>query len=307
MTIRRTALAVVAAGALALTACSSDDAPANSTEPPETPQANPEADEESHSLGDTVEIGNTVTISDTEIETENCSFSDEPARPGVPFQFVATVENQTGEELVEALWPSDFSFTDADGLTVKYLDMGGQESCDSEHGSKFVGLGDGETRRAALTMTAPVGATEMIYKPSTIDGAESVTWDVSGMLDEQGAQDEGEGSDGPAPTPAAAPVEVPVQDTVTPASFECLAIADSYQAGTARYADGSTGFEQSCVQSATDEWNSSPEKAANDAWREEYYSDMGNAERSNHGMSAATPNDCDGYLGAHEDPDDSHC
>ena len=34
---------------------------------------------------------------------------------------------------------------------------------------------------------------------------------------------------------------------------------------------------------------------------------MSNAERSNHGFSAATPNDCDGYLGAHEDPDDSHC
>ena len=49
------------------------------------------------------------------------------------------------------------------------------------------------------------------------------------------------------------------------AGFECLSVADSYQPGTARYGDGSTGYEASCVQPATDEWANSPEKAQLDA------------------------------------------
>lgn len=69
-------------------------------------------------------VGDTVTISDTDVDTTGCSFfyPQDLKRDAVKFQLVATVDNQTGENLIEALWPSDFTFTDADGLTVSTLD-----------------------------------------------------------------------------------------------------------------------------------------------------------------------------------------
>ncbi|MGO3180800.1 MAG: hypothetical protein ACTIJR_14795 [Brevibacterium linens] len=40
---------------------------------------------------------------------------------------------------------------------------------------------------------------------------------------------------------------------------------------------------------------------------QEYLDGLSNAERSQYGISAATPNDCDDFLGAHEDADRSNC
>lgn len=313
MTTSTRALAALTASVLTLglTACGGDDGQADDSTTPTTTEATNQA----YTLGETVKIGDTVTISDTAIETKNCSFLDDPVRDGVPFQLVATVENQTGEEIIEALWPSDFSFTDPDGLTVQYLDMGGQEDCDSEHGSKFVDLDDGETRRAALTMTAPAGATEMKYKPSTIEGAESVTWDVSGLLDEAATPDED--SDGPTPTPAGDSPE-PAGESAGEVTATC-AIDPVYQPGTTFYSDGTSGYTAACQQQMEDAMEASgnypdypfgnvdPNWTEEDAMRGRSYDDMSNAERSNHGFSAATPANCDGMQGAHEDSEALNC
>lgn len=50
-----------------------------------------------------------------------------------------------------------------------------------------------------------------------------------------------------------------------------------------------------------------PGELTYDQQQELLNSDLGNAELADRGLSASTPNDCDGYLGAHEDPDESSC
>lgn len=49
-----------------------------------------------------------------------------------------------------------------------------------------------------------------------------------------------------------------------------------------------------------------PGEPGYEEWQE-YLDGLSNAERSNYGISAATPNDCDDFLGAHEDGDRSNC
>lgn len=112
--------------------------------------------------------------------------------------------------------------------------------------------------------------------------------------------------------PAAAPQ--PATPTAT-----CATDFTLYQPGTVFYSDGSSGYSAACQQQMEDAMEASgqfpdypfggvdPNWTEEDAMRGRSYDDMSNAERSNHGLSAATPNNCDGYLGAHEDPDDSHC
>lgn len=191
MTIRRTALAAIAAGALALTACGSDDQdngfesadPANASQD----AADAENDSKPHALSDTVTVGNTLTISDMEIDTTGCEFSfpEDIKRDAVKFDVLATVDNQTGEDVAEALWGSDFTFLDADGLTVKTTDIASAEgSCLNDNAHQFVDMKSGEKRRAAVTLEAPAGATTMTYSASTISGAEPITWDIADAIAE---------------------------------------------------------------------------------------------------------------------------
>lgn len=311
MTIRRTALAVVAAGALALTACSNDDQDNGTTETPATTDASAEPQAHEQVLGDTITYTGTdeypadvdITIDDISAST-SChegqnDYVDTPEPEGTTYIKVA------GEmDVRNTTWHDSYSVLDHEWIALDpdgyQLQIGPAFSCEPTEGQQWDEATQIGNKSRLVQEYAVQGAPDRwVLNPTRSD--EVWGWEIP----ETDTQEEG--SDGPAPTPAAAPVEVPTQEAVAPASFECLSIADNYQAGTARYTDGSTGFEQSCVQAATDEWNSSPEKAEHDAWKEEYYSDMSNAERSNYGISAATPNDCDGYLGAHEDPDDSHC
>ena len=200
MTHKKIALSAGLTATLILAACSSgndSDPSADSTSETSTTTA--------RSLSDPVTVGDTVTISDTDLDTTGCSFfyPEDLKRDAVKFQLVATVDNQTGEDIVEALWASDFTFTDADGLTVSTLDIASAETpCDNDNTREFNNLNSGEKRRAAVTLEAPAGATTMTYTASTIPGAEPVTWDIAEEVAAMTVTEVVDG-DGPNPTPAA--------------------------------------------------------------------------------------------------------
>lgn len=196
---------------LGLTACGgNDDSSSDNGFEPADPSTKVEGFDETpiHDLSDTVTVGNTLTISDVEIDTNGCDFSfpEDIKRDAVRFDVLATVDNQTGQDIAEALWSSDFTFTDPDGLTVKTTDIASAEgSCSNDNAHQFVDMKSGEKRRAAVTLEAPAGATTMTYSASTISGAEPVTWDiadaVAGMTVTPAG---GTGSDGsPQPTAGA--------------------------------------------------------------------------------------------------------
>lgn len=259
MTIRRTALAAIAAGALVLTACSNDDQD-NGFESADPADASQEAtdaenDSKAHALSDTVTVGNTLTISDMEVDTTGCEFTfpEDIKRDAVKFDVLATVDNQTGEDISEALWGSDFTFLDADGLTVKTTDIASAEGpCSNDNAHQFVDMKSGEKRRAAVTMEAPAGATTMTYSASTIAGAEPVTWAIAdaiaGMtVTSSAGEDRG---DGPAPTPAADAPEL----AAAPAEgvTATCAMGPVYQPGTTFYSDGTSGYTAACQQQMED-------------------------------------------------------
>lgn len=229
MTIRKTLTAGAAAAlALSLAACGGDDDEVGgSFEPADTAtQAEGFSADEVHSLTDTVTVGDTLTISDAEIDTTGCDFTfpEDVTRDAVKFQVIATVENQTGEDISEALWASDFTFLDADGMTVKTTDIGSAEGpCSNDNATQFVDLGDGEKRRAAVTLEAPAGATKMTYSASTIPGAAPVTWDVADAVAGMTVTPAGGGA---APQPSDAAVEAPVVESPAADGFESGGIVD---------------------------------------------------------------------------------
>lgn len=232
-TVRTVRTAITTAGfflaGLVLASCSeaSDDGSDGAFEPadPATQTEGFSADEV-HALTDTVTVGDTLTISDAEIDTTGCDFTfpEDVTRDAVKFQVIATVENQTGEDISEALWASDFTFLDADGLTVKTTDIGSAEGpCSNDNATQFVDLGDGEKRRAAVTLEAPAGATKMTYSASTIPGAEPVTWDVEDAVAEMTVTPAGGGA---APQPSDAAVEAPAVESPAADGFESGGIVD---------------------------------------------------------------------------------
>lgn len=169
-------IAVAGAALLVLSGCATDSDEADT---PEIAAPATSAAPEVHDLSDTVTVGG-VVIADMEISTEGCAFEYPPAQDAVKFQLVATVENGTGEEIMEVLWPTEITFTDPDGMSVKPTDISqGEPPCVSDHPSEFNRMTAGEKRRAAVTIEAPAGAQEMIYNTSLIDGAEPVRWDVA--------------------------------------------------------------------------------------------------------------------------------
>lgn len=232
-TTRRARAVIATAGVLTaglvLASCGgdSDDEGDGSFEPadPATQTEGFGADEV-HALTDTVTVGDTLTISDAEIDTTGCDFTfpEDVTRDAVKFQVIATVENQTGEDISEALWASDFTFLDADGLTVKTTDIGSAEGpCSNDNATQFVDLGDGEKRRAAVTLEAPAGATKMTYSASTIPGADPVTWDVEDAVAGMTVTPAGGGA---APQPSDAAVEAPVVESPAADGFESGGIVD---------------------------------------------------------------------------------
>lgn len=165
---------------LLLTGCAAEEPAPTTTAETETSTTPPD-EPEIRSLSDTIKIGNTITISDIEIDTTGCDFQESPARDGVKFQLVATVENNSGQEIAEILWPSDFSFKDSDEFTVSALDVASPSEgpCSNDNPTEFNRMEDGEKRRAAVTLEAPANAQEMIYDTTLIAGAEPIRWDVS--------------------------------------------------------------------------------------------------------------------------------
>lgn len=206
MTYKFTAFTAALTAALSLTACGSgagSDSDDNGATTASTAPA--------HALSDTVTVGNTLTISEVAVDTTGCTFSypEELKRDAVKFQIVTTVDNQTGEDLTEALWSSDFTFTDADGLTVSTLDIASAEPpCSNDNARQFTDMNNGEKRRAAVTLEAPAGATTMTYSASTIPGAEPVTWDIAEEVAAMTVTRAG-GSAGPNSTTEAGPAPAP--------------------------------------------------------------------------------------------------
>lgn len=319
MNCRSALLAITAAAALTLAACGSDDDNEAQTTAPSTTAAET-GQPKTHALGDTITIGNTLTISDTEIDTTGCTFDfpEDVKRDAVKFEVLATVDNQTGEDIPEALWASDFTFLDTDGLTVKTMDIASAEGpCDNDNAHQFVDLKSGEKRRAAVTLEAPANATTMTYTASTIAGAEPVTWDISEDVKSMSVTPAGGGT-APQPSPAASTPEPLVAETpVVPQQAEqptatCATDYTLYQPGTVFYSDGTSGYSAACQQQmenameASGQFPDYPFGQVDPNWTEEDAMRGGTAGNAETG-GAGTPNDCDGYLGAHESADDSHC
>ena len=252
----RPVLAVTATALLALTACSTDEPESSPTEPPVTSNSAP-AEPVVHALSDTVTVGG-VTISDMEVSTEGCEFTDPPTRDAVKFQLVATVENGSGQEIAEVLWASDISFTDPEGMTVKTTDIVlGGPPCTSDLPSQFNQMTAGEKRRAAVTVEAPVGAQEMIYNTNLIEGAEPVRWDiadeVAGMEavspEDQSATSTREPADEAEPAGVVGMTGAPGHDTPKPLDKAVSHCGDprSMESGTTFFTDGTTGWTQGCA------------------------------------------------------------
>lgn len=228
MTYKFTAFTAALTAALSLTACGSgagSDSDDNGATTASTAPA--------HALSDTVTVGNTLTISEVAVDTTGCTFSypEELKRDAVKFQIVTTVDNQTGEDLTEALWSSDFTFTDADGLTVSTLDIASAEPpCSNDNARQFTDMNNGEKRRAAVTLEAPAGATTMTYSASTIPGAEPVTWDIAEEVAAMTVTRAG-GSAGPNPTTEAGPAPAPGEVDGSPESGTTATGDNGFESG----------------------------------------------------------------------------
>ena len=289
--------AMAATTLLVLAGCVADSAEPDTTEvAAPTTSAAPEL----HALSDTVTVGG-VIISDMEISTEGCVFEYPPAQEAVKFQLVATVENGTSEDIMEVLWPTEITFTDPDGMSVKPTDISqGEPPCVSDHPREFNLMTAGEKRRAAVTIEAPAGAQAMIYNTSLIEGAEPVRWDVA---DEVAAMEvtspessETEAAESTTETvPAAPPAstgEGVIGFTEAPGHGSCGDV-NLHETGTTFFTDGTSGWTQTCasqmmqtapdpvpnsVPSAQDGWDRDPsgaiirppeieaEKQAGQAW-----------------------------------------
>lgn len=277
MKLRRSAAAIAAIATLTLASCSGDGDDQAGPTPPATETTQADSPDELHALGDTVTIGDTLTISDAEIITEGCEFSDTPTRDAVKFQILATVNNETGQDIVQALWPSDMRFTDPDGLSVIPRDIAaGEPPCSNDHPTGFVDLADGETRRAAVTLEAPAGATEMVYSTDMIQGAEPVRWDVS---------EEIEGMEVTSSTPAPQPdvAEEPAGAEATARDYRCpqtdnyvtdpsecetpVAVTDiAPDPATVPFADGGTCPAYKCGYGHDENGNPNPSSGEIQGW-----------------------------------------
>lgn len=305
MTIRRTALAAVAAGALALTACGNDDQD-NGFEPADPANASQAAaDAENASIG---KIGETITddcsgymdcqveVTVTEITVgEQCRYGTNDYG-GEGEEDFGKLED--GDQYLQ-VWadfavtsdtPDDWSMMhdpqiiDADGYTQSTGMSVDCRNSDDGHEIWSTTVDAGSKSKIYGSFVIPEGSDKMVLQDKVFDLPEP---------SETALQDDGTG--GPAPTPAAqtaeptsAPdVEVPAQGTNgdSPLVEDLDDIAPDRHGVPGEFESGGNLDRPSAAE----------------------FDSMSNAERSNYGISAATPNDCDGYLGAHEDPDDSHC
>ncbi|MGP9619880.1 hypothetical protein [Corynebacterium sp. AOP34-BR1-29] len=322
MTIRRTALATVAAGVLTLTACSNDDqdrlAP---TETPATTDPSTEPKVHEQVPGDTITYTGTDEYpADVDITIDDISASDtchhgENGHTEAPADEDITYIQVSGEvDVRKVSWSDSFSILDQEWIALDpdgyQLQIAPPFSCESSSEQNW----DESTQvgnKARLSQEYAVkGAPDRwVLNPSRSD--EVWGWEIPE------ADTQEESADGPAPTPAAdvpEPAAAPAEEVTATCAMDPV-----YQPGTTFYSDGTSGYTAACQQQMEDAMEASgnypdypfgnvdPNWTEEDAMRGRSYDDMSNAERSNHGMSAATPNDCDGYLGAHEDPDDSHC
>lgn len=255
----RAAWTAAAAVLLVLAGCSSPDTSENGTDPAEQSSAVALAEPEMHALTDTVIIGDRVTISNIAVTTEGCKFVYEPARDAVKFQLIATVENGTSEEITEVLWPTEITFTDPEGFSVKPVDIvQGEPACDNDNPSEFNRMAAGEKRRAAVTLEAPAGATEMVYNTTLIPGAVPVRWDITDEIEAMGPTTRSGTSSAAALSTSAAPArnDCLVGSYGQPQfqGTQCLDKTVSHcgdpasmESGTTFFTDGSSGWTQQCA------------------------------------------------------------
>lgn len=124
---------------------------------------------------------------------------------------------------------------------------------------------------------------------------------------------------GTAPDPTSAPEAAPVEDA-TPAAAQqptaptatCATDFTLYQPGTVFYSDGTSGYSAACQQQMEDAMEASgqfpdyPFGQVDPNWTEEDAMRGGTAGNAETG-GAATPADCDGFQGAHEDSEALYC
>lgn len=301
MTIRRTAFAIAAAGALVLTACSNDDdqdsdATTATTSETASEGASSGAGFTKLQLGDTftytgddenpAEVD--ITVDDINV-SNSCHNGIASYMEGHQEDPESTFVQVSGEMDVKAnTWSDSFLLNvnewvavDAEGYTIEVAPA---SICETDQINTWSNpLGVGQKRRIVEEFEVKGTPVEWGVKP--VRSAEGWGWSLD-------APTEGKDPDGPAPTPAADPAPAPAE-TPSDNGFESGGTYDGPVVpnpnipGANQPLPGEPGY-------------SGPLTA-------EEFDSMSNAERSNHGFSAATPNDCDGYLGAHEDPDDSHC
>lgn len=170
----------IALASLLVAGCSTTETEPAPTETLTTAQA---VAPEIHQMTDTVNLEG-VIISDMELTQEGCEVTGGPAQDLIAFQLIATVENNTPEEMIEVLWPSEISFTDQDGFKIGNTELVGDAEiwCKNDIPREFNRMAAGEKRRAAVSLTAPTGAGEMIYNTTLIPGALPTTWDISEEL-----------------------------------------------------------------------------------------------------------------------------
>src|SRR5699024_2803720 len=127
-------VALAATSLLVLAGCATDS---GEPDPPEIAAPATSAAPEVHDLSDTVTVGG-VVISDMEISTAGCAFESPPAPDAVKMPTVSTVENRNGEDIMEVLSPTEITFTDPEGMSVKPTDISNVEpTCVSDPPREF--------------------------------------------------------------------------------------------------------------------------------------------------------------------------
>jgi hypothetical protein len=219
MTIRRTALAVVTAGALALTACSGDDGQdADSTTPTPTEDNADGAGFTEMQLGETFTYtGDDEHPADVDITVEDISVSNS-CHNGIASYMEGEQEDPestfvqvSGEMYVkEDTWSDSFLLSvtdwvavDADGYT---LEVAPPHLCETDQINTWSNpLGVGQKRRIVEEFEVKGTPVEWGVKP--VRSSEGWGWTLNAPTDSEGQPD------GPAPTPAG---QVPAPAAPTP-------------------------------------------------------------------------------------------
>ncbi|MDK8550794.1 hypothetical protein QP907_00440 [Corynebacterium pseudodiphtheriticum] len=205
----------------------------------------------SYSLNNTVDIAG-VIVSDIELHQEGCEFNQEPASDAIKFELIATVENTTTEAIVQALWPSEFSFTDKDGFEIEHLDLEptGEPPCSSNNPSQFIDLQPGAKRRAAIALVAPPSAQKMTYSTTLIPNAEPITWDLDGALNDfTVSSPDSQSGNSKSSKPVVGFTESPSEGTPHELDKTIRECGDPalHQLGTSFFTDGTSGWTQQCA------------------------------------------------------------